>query len=98
MLQTMNTYVTGIGKTTPVWMYPQGKSHPYGFYELAGNVWEWQGNRYGSNSNNRVLRGGSFNLYQLDARCAARLWVVPDFRLSYVGFRICLSPCDVLKL
>jgi formylglycine-generating enzyme required for sulfatase activity len=37
--------------------------------------------------NDRVLRGGSFNLRASDVRCANRYWFVPSFRIDYFGFR-----------
>ncbi len=35
-----NTDKTGLGETSPVGMFPGGKS-PYEIYDLAGNIWEW---------------------------------------------------------
>ena len=41
----------------------------------------------------RVLRGGSWNNNQDNARSANRNRNNPDFRFNYVGFRVvCLSP------
>ncbi len=68
-------YNQNIGDTTAVGSYPSGAS-PYGALDMAGNVWEWVNDWYGSNyyasspSSNpqgppdgiaRVLRGGAFN-------------------------------------
>ena len=66
-----------IGDTSPVTDYEQGAS-PYGALNMAGNVWEWVNDWYGSNyySNSstrnpagptsgryRVIRGGSWDYY-----------------------------------
>ncbi|BCS53616.1 formylglycine-generating enzyme family protein [Geobacter sp. SVR] len=40
----------------------------------------------------RVLRGGSWNSAAIDARSAQRLRNKPEFRRSYIGFRLALSP------
>jgi formylglycine-generating enzyme required for sulfatase activity len=38
-----------------------------------------------------ILRGGSWDLGQRDARCAYRFWLVPDYFLTLVGFRVVVS-------
>jgi len=40
----------------------------------------------------RVLRGGSFDYYRDDVRCAIRRRNSPDFRNDLIGFRVVLSP------
>jgi iron(II)-dependent oxidoreductase len=40
----------------------------------------------------RVLRGGSFDLSQFDARCAFRYWGDPGVRGDGLGFRVVVSP------
>jgi formylglycine-generating enzyme required for sulfatase activity len=87
-----NTDESGIGRSTPVWTYPQGKSHPYGLFDMTGNVWEWGANRYSSESGPRVVRGGSFLINHVTARCAFRYRLSPDFWDFNIGFRLCLRP------
>jgi formylglycine-generating enzyme required for sulfatase activity len=98
-----NVLESVIGDTTPVGRYsPQGDS-PYGVADMAGNVWEWTSSVYlpypyrpddgredleGSRS--QVLRGGSFNYEEHDARCSSRinLDVGPDLGWYDIGFRV----------
>jgi serine/threonine protein kinase len=84
-----NSEETGIGTTTPVDEFPEGIS-PQGVLDMSGNVLEWTVSKYDSKS--RVLRGGAFNLYQLNVRCASRYGINPTLRNFNYGFRVCALP------
>jgi len=85
-----------IGQTTAVGLYPSGRNKALDLYDLSGNVFEWQRNKYDNpedegidNSNGRrVLRGGSWSYNQNHARAAARLSFTPGARYDYHGFRV----------
>jgi formylglycine-generating enzyme required for sulfatase activity len=81
-----NTSESGNEGTTHVDKYPEGTS-PYGCYDMAGNVWEWTDSWHGEKKEEKVLRGGSWNLYKDYARCANRFRFVPIYRDLYIGFR-----------
>jgi formylglycine-generating enzyme required for sulfatase activity len=99
-----NTSESGIGTTTPVGKFsPQGDS-PYGVADMSGNVWEWCQSKYKpypykaddgredlSGEDSRVLRGGSFNYNQRNARGASRYNSRPHDRCHYLGFRVVVS-------
>ena len=87
-----NTAESGIGRTTPVWTYPKGRSHPYGLFDMSGNVWEWQANQSEALPSDRVLRGGSFIYLQSQACCSGRGRYNPNDSLDDIGFRLCLYP------
>ncbi|MAE18879.1 hypothetical protein CMK12_08125 [Candidatus Poribacteria bacterium] len=57
---------------------------------MAGNVWEWCQDWYGSNQKERVLRGGSWGRKTNNLRVAARTYIGPGYRGHYYGFR-CVS-------
>jgi len=82
-----NTYESGIGRTTPVWMYPQGAS-PLGVMDMSGNVWEWMANFYDRDRDSLAWRGGSWNDYVGGARVSYRLSNLPNLRLNFLGFRV----------
>jgi formylglycine-generating enzyme required for sulfatase activity len=81
---------SNIGATTPVGSYPEGAT-PEGLYDMAGNVWEWQENRYGHKDypDARALRGGSWDDGTEYLCCSSRLNVVfPDGWVDDFGFRV----------
>jgi formylglycine-generating enzyme required for sulfatase activity len=82
-----NTDESGINRTTPVWMYPQGAS-PTGAMDMSGNVWEWQANYKNVKQGYLGLRGGSWDLYGGLARVSFRNYYPPNLGSFDVGFRV----------
>ncbi|HNZ00337.1 MAG TPA: SUMF1/EgtB/PvdO family nonheme iron enzyme, partial [Anaerolineaceae bacterium] len=86
-----NTIESRLNKTTPVWMYPRGES-TRGVRDMAGNVWEWQANYYDKSKSSLVIRGGSWDDNNGNARVAARSGYRPSSRYASIGFRVCVLP------
>lgn len=91
-----------VGGTTPVGSYPSGAS-PYGVLDMAGNVWGWvadwytayPGSQYHSDlfgQKYKVVRGGSWNHPDEDARSFHRDIASPSRAIRVVGFRCAASP------
>ncbi|MBI4728191.1 MAG: SUMF1/EgtB/PvdO family nonheme iron enzyme, partial [Acidobacteria bacterium] len=89
----------GYQYTAPVSAFPNGVS-PFGCLNMAGNVWEWCEDRYGSypwgpvtdpvgptDGSSRVLRGGSWSGVAVIVRPANRSNGGPDRRDAIFGFR-----------
>ncbi len=81
-----NTEEAGIGETTPVDRYPEGRG-VFDCMDMVGNVWEWTGSWFDDDKDLKVLRGGSWNFDRGFARCAARLRYPPNNRDHILGFR-----------
>jgi formylglycine-generating enzyme required for sulfatase activity len=86
-----NTSESGINRTTPVWMYPQGKS-PHHVLDMTGNVWEWQANYSDEGHRYPGLRGGSWYGFENFARVSIRYNNLPYFRYFDIGFRVVVFP------
>ncbi len=85
-----NTSESGIGRATPVWMYPQGKS-PSGAMDMSGNVFEWQANYSDMKNGWLRLRGGSWHYNEDIARVSIRYFGRPYNWYYYIGFRLVVS-------
>ncbi|NJN80734.1 MAG: formylglycine-generating enzyme family protein [Anaerolineales bacterium] len=99
---TLLNYDQGVGDTTEVSKYPNGKSI-YGAFDMAGNVWEWvsslhqpypyipeDGREDLHSSESRVMRGGSWLVGSNEVRVTNRGKGSPTFTNFSVGFRCSL--------
>jgi formylglycine-generating enzyme required for sulfatase activity len=96
-----NTFETHVRRTTPIGVFPGGQT-PAGITDLSGNVWEWTSSQYrpypydsadgredpADADIRRVLRGGSWDFAQFDARAASRNGAPPGYRDGTRGFRV----------
>lgn len=85
-----NTYESNLNATTPVMMYPGGKSESEVF-DLSGNVWEWTSSKYSKDETTRVLRGGAFFNDLNRVRAASRNRFNPDLWYRDFGFRVVVA-------
>jgi len=92
-----------LGSTDSVFAHPDGAS-PYGVLDMAGNVWEWTADWYGSypsravtnppgpsSGDEKVIRGGSWSSDTYYLRSANRLGSDPNKSSDLKGFRCAFS-------
>jgi formylglycine-generating enzyme required for sulfatase activity len=92
-----NTKECGLGKVTPVNMYPEGVSR-FGVADLSGNVWERCIGLFDdparvevSGMSNRAIRGGSWRYGRAEAKIRYRQACIADRRFDDGGFRVIRS-------
>lgn len=86
-----NSAKDGWRATSPVKTYPPNK---LGFYDMTGNVWEWQ---RGGKHKSRIVRGGSFvdsltGNYNHAATLGARATLHATTSAANIGFRCAKAP------
>jgi len=102
----LNYIDSGLASTAAVGSYPEGAS-PYGVLDMAGNVWEWVGDWYGSNyyaasglpsdptgpayGTQRVMRGGSYGFGERQTRTTHRDAGSSKASGNGLGFRCAVS-------
>ncbi|HOU13736.1 MAG TPA: bifunctional serine/threonine-protein kinase/formylglycine-generating enzyme family protein [Anaerolineae bacterium] len=92
-------YNDGYKLLAPVGSYPTGVSW-CGALDMAGNVWEWTADWYGRypatrqknptgpvTGTEKILRGGGWDDYRQYLRMPHRYWLLPTYRLVFVGIR-----------
>jgi len=106
--QRANVEESGLGRPTPVGMYPAGVT-PEGVHDMIGNVWEWclslnksypywddDGRNDEEALDLRILRGSAYYISKNDARAryAFRGGNNPVNGGSDIGFRVVAFPGD----
>ena len=81
--------VDDFAQTAPVGSFA---ANALGLHDLGGNVWEWCDHKYVETKEERVMRGGGWNVEgETGLRLSARSSELPDLRFGSLGFRAVLA-------
>ncbi|MCX7388482.1 MAG: SUMF1/EgtB/PvdO family nonheme iron enzyme [Planctomycetales bacterium] len=80
------------GQTGPADVNLAGGLSPYGIMGLGGNVWEWEETSFNLNNSSgssvRGFRGGDWSINSDLLSSSIRIYDVPAFEVSFIGFRV----------
>lgn len=86
----LEKYDDGFATSSPVMSFPP---NPLGLYDMGGNVKEWVEDWINLRNAQRVIRGGSWEDFTVDAlRSSKRHASTPEIHRATYGFRIALEP------
>jgi len=86
-----NTEESDLGQTTPVHMYPDGRT-PGSVWDMSGNVWEWTSDRYKASFEAYYRKGGAYYSEAAMARASAADRDFANYRFDHLGFRVVVVP------
>lgn len=100
-MKGLKNYDDGFSTVAPIASFPP---NPYGFYDMAGNAWEWTSTRFQKGysesmidsvfikNDARVTRGGAWCYYPSQMRCSDRGYFEKEgFWTGSLGFRCVLE-------
>jgi formylglycine-generating enzyme required for sulfatase activity len=99
-----NTFETHVRNTTPIGVFPGGRT-PEGLVDMTGNTWDWTSSLYtpypydaadgrevpSPPGARQVVRGGAWDAGQNRARASSRAVNAPDNRTYDLGLRVARS-------
>jgi formylglycine-generating enzyme required for sulfatase activity len=89
-----NTQKSGLLDTKPVGAYHPNGDSGFGVMDMAGNVAEWTATQAATNSNEYIVKGGSFQDKAEDSATEAQQQMADQSRMPWLGFRCSAELAD----